>query len=101
MADRLKTSYGNRIVDAIWNMHRKILFEATIEIKGIDRKGILHDVAEIISEQMDINIRKVTVSSDKGIFEGTIELRVHDRDEVNAIMDNLRNIDDLKEVTSL
>ena len=101
VADRLKTSYGNRIVDAVWQMHRKILFEATIEIKGIDRKGILHDVAEVISEQMDINIRKVTVSSDNGIFEGVIELRVHDRNEVNDIMNNLKKIDDLKEVTSL
>ncbi len=101
VADRLKTSYGNRIVDAIWQMHRTILFDATIEIKGIDRKGILHDVAEVISEKMDINIRRVTVSSDKGIFEGTIELRVHDRDEVNAIMDNLKLIDDLQEVSSL
>ena len=101
VADRLKTSYGNRIVDAVWQMHRKVLFEATIKIKGIDRKGILHDVAEVISKQMDINIRKVTVSSDDGIFEGVIEVRVHDRDEVNDIMDNLKKIDDLKEVISL
>ncbi len=101
VADRLKTSYGNRILDAMWQMQRRMLFEATIEIKGIDRKGILHDVAEVISEKMDINIRKVTVSSDKGIFEGTIELRVHDRDEVNDIVNNLKVIDDLQEVTSL
>ncbi len=101
VADRLKTSYGNRIVDAVWKMSHKTLFEATIMIKGIDRKGILHDVAEIISKQMDINIRKVTVSSDEGIFDGVIELRVHDRNEVNDIMENLKKIDDLKEVTSL
>lgn len=101
VADRLKTSYGNRILDAVWEMHRKVLFDATIEIKGIDRKGMLHDVAEIISKQMDINIRRITVSSLEGIFEGTIELRVHDREEVNDIMDNLKRIDDLKEVNSL
>jgi len=101
VAARLKTSYGNRIIDAQWEMHRKILFEATIEIKGIDRKGMLHDVAEIISKQMDINIRRITVTSDEGIFEGRIELRVHDRDEVDDIADNLKRIDDVKEVTCL
>jgi guanosine-3',5'-bis(diphosphate) 3'-pyrophosphohydrolase len=101
VADRLKTSYGNRILDAQWDMHRKVLFEAKIKIKGIDRKGMLHDVAEIISKQMDINIKRIVVSSNEGIFEGTIEIRIHDRDEVNDIINNLRKIEDLKEVTNL
>ncbi len=98
VADRLKSSYGNRILDARWNMHRQLLFPATIEIKGIDRKGMLHDVSEVISRQMDVNIKKLTVGATDGIFEGSIELRVHDRNEVNDIMNNLKRIEDIKEV---
>ncbi len=98
MAAKLKSSYGNRIVDAKWDMHKEMLFDATIEIKGIDRKGMLLDVSKVISDQLGINIHKVTISSDKGIFDGTIELRVHDRDEIRTIMDQLKNINDLQEV---
>ena len=98
IAAKLKSSYGNRIVDAKWDMHKQMLFDATIEIKGIDRKGMLLDVSKIISDQRGINIHKVTISSDNGIFDGTIELRVHDREEVKTIMDQLKTIDDLQEV---
>lgn len=98
IAAKLKSSYGNRIVDAKWDMHKQMLFDATIEIKGIDRKGMLLDVSKIISDQLGINIHKLTISSDNGIFDGTIELRVHDREEVKTIMDQLKTIDDLQEV---
>lgn len=98
IAAKLKSSFGNRIVDAKWDMHKQILFDATIEIKGIDRKGMLLDVSKVISDQLGINIHKLTISSDNGIFDGTIELRVHDREEVKTIMNQLRNIDDLQEV---
>ena len=98
IAAKLKSSYGNRIVDAKWDMHKQMLFDATIEIKGIDRKGMLLDVSKIISDQLGINIHKLTISSDNGIFDGTIELRVQDREEVKTIMDQLKTIDDLQEV---
>ena len=98
IAAKLKSSYGNRIVDAKWDMHKQMLFDATIEIKGIDRKGMLLDVSKIISDQLGINIHKLTISSDNGIFDGTIELRIHDREEVKVIMDKLRTIEDLQEV---
>ena len=101
VAARLKTSYGNRILDAQWEIHRKILFDSAIEIKGIDRKGMLHDVSEVITTQMDINIRRVTINANEGIFEGTIEFRVHDREEINDIMENLKKIEDIKEVNCL
>ena len=101
VASRLKSSYGNRILDAKWDMHKRLFFDATIEIKGIDRKGMLHDLADVISDKMDVNIHKITIQSNEGIFDGTIEIRVHDREEVRQIMDNLKAIDDLKEVVQI
>ena len=101
VASRLKSSYGNRIIDAKWDMHKQLFFDATIEIKGIDRKRMLHDLADVISDKMDVNIHKITINSDEGIFDGTIEIRVHDREEVRQIMDNLMAIDDLKEVVQI
>lgn len=101
VASKLKSSYGNRILDAKWDMHKRLFFDATIEVRGIDRKGMLYDVSEVISKQLDLNILKVTISADQGIFKGTIELKVHDRSEVRVIMNRLKAISDLKEVSQI
>ena len=101
VAAKLKTSFGNRIIDAKWDMHKQMFFDATIEIRGIDRKGLLMDVAEVISNKLDLNIKKITISTDDGIFDGLIELRVHDRDDVQVIMSNLKGINDLQEVQQI
>ena len=98
VANRLKSSYGNRILDAKWDMHGKMFFEATIEIRGIDRHGLLRDVAEVISSQLNIDMRKLVISGDEGVFDGTIELRVHDRNETQQIIDKLKDIDGIHEV---
>ena len=101
VASKLKATYGKRILDAKWDMHKVMFFDATVQISGIDRKRMLHDVAEVISDKLDVNIHRVTISSDEGIFNGTIELRVHDRSEVRIIMDELRKIEDIKEVLQI
>lgn len=101
VASHLKTSYGNNLVDAKWDMHGMRLFDATIEIRGIDRKGMLHDVSEVISQDLDFYIKGLNIQSNDGIFSGTIDLRVHDRSEVTQIQESLRQIDGLKEVIAL
>lgn len=101
VAAKLKASYGGRILDAKWDMHRRLFFDATIEIRGIDRSGMLHDISDVLSDQLGINIRKVTISSDNGIFEGTIEMQVHDRKDVQFIVENMKNIKDVQEVLEI
>ena len=98
VANKLKSSYGNRIVDVKWNMHKMRYLDAVIVVHGIDRKGILHDVAEIISSKLNVNIHKVNFTAEEGIFEGKIEIRVHDREEVKVIVEELKNIADLQEI---
>ena len=98
VAAKLKASYGSRILDAKWDMHRQLFFDATIEIRGIDRSGMLHDISDVLSDQLGINIRKITISSDNGIFEGTIEMQVHDRKDVQFIVESMKNIKDIQEV---
>ena len=76
----------------------KIVLAAAVEIKGIDRKGMNFDVAKVITDELDINIHRFTVTADEGIFEGSIELRVHDRSVVKLIMDRLKKVDCIQEV---
>ena len=101
VAAKLKSSYGNRILDIKWDMHKKLFFNATIRIGGIDRLGMLNEITQVISSQMNVNIHKLTITSEEGIFDGSIELRVHDRENVKAIIDNLKKITDLKEISEI
>lgn len=82
-------------------MHHQLYFDATIHIRGIDRQGMLRDVAEMLSDKLGLNMRRITVTSNNGIFDGTIELGVHDAEELEVIIENLKQVDDLKEVNRM
>ena len=76
----------------------KIVLAAAVESKGFDHKGMNFDVAMVITDELDINIHRFTVTADEGIFDGSIELRVHDRSDVKLIMDRLKKVDGIQEV---
>ena len=101
VADKLKSGYGNRILDAKWDMHKRLLFDATIRLQGIDRMGILVDVSRVITSQMNVNIHKLTISGEDGVFDGSIELRVHDRDDVRDIIEALKEVEGIQDVQQI
>ena len=99
VATRLKSSYGNRIIATEWDTHKDLSFLVTIYIKGIDSMGLLNEVTQVISRQLNVNIRKLTIETNDGIFEGKIQLYVHDVDDVRTICNNLKQIQNIKQVT--
>ena len=101
VAAKLKASFGNRILDAKWDMHKKLFFDATVRLQGIDRVGMLLDISQVISSQLNVNIHKLTIASEEGVFDGTIELRVHDREDVGNIVNQLKKIADIQDVTQI
>ena len=101
VADKLKSGFGNRILDAKWDMHKRMFFDATIRMQGIDRMGILVDISRVITSQMSVNIHKLTIGSNDGVFDGSIELRVHDREDVAAIIDELKKIEGTQDVQQI
>ena len=62
---------------------------------------MLHDISDVLSDQLGVSIHKVTISSDDGIFDGSIELRVHDRKDVQVIVDSLKRINGMQEVQEI
>ena len=62
---------------------------------------MLLDISKIISSQMNVNIHKLNIVSNDGIFDGTVEMRVFDRENVREIMDKLKTVDGLQEVTQI
>lgn len=99
VAAKLKSSYGNRILATEWNTHKELSYLVYIFIKGIDSIGLLNEVTQVISHQMNVNIRKLDIETNEGIFEGKIQLYVHDVDDVKAICTNLRKIQNIQSVT--
>ena len=101
VANKLKSSFGNRIIDVKWDMKRQMFFEATIQLTGIDRVGLLNDLTHVISEQLNVNMKKLVISCDQNIFDGTIVLSVRDRDDVALIMNSLKDIEGIEEIKQI
>ena len=99
VAARLKSSYGNRILATEWDTHKELSFLVNIYIKGIDAMGLLNEVTQVISRQLNVNIRKLSIETTDGIFEGNIQLYVHDVDDLKTICNNLKQIQNIKQVT--
>lgn len=99
IAAQLKTSFGNRLLAVEWQTGKALNFPVNVYIKGIDGIGVLNQVTQVISQQLNVNIHKLNIESNDGIFEGRIQLYVHDVDDVNTICTNLKKIDHIKKVT--
>ena len=101
VGNKLKTSFGNHIIDAKWRMQRRTNFVATIQMKGIDRIGMLNEVTSVISSQLNVNMQKLVVTCNDGIFDAVIELVVYDRSDVKIIMDAIKRIEDIEEINQI
>ena len=101
IAAQLKTSFGNRLLAVEWETGKALNFPVNVYIKGIDGIGVLNQVTQVISQQLNVNIHKLNIESNDGIFEGRIQLYVHDVDDVNTICTNLKKIDYIKKVTRI
>lgn len=99
VAVKLKSSYGNRIIATSWDTHKTLSFLVYIYVKGIDSVGLLNEITQVISRQLNVNIRKLTIETNDGIFEGKIQLYVHDVEDVKQICDNLLKVNNVKLVT--
>ncbi len=98
--NRLAAQYGRNIVkeEIKWSQHKAISYLVTIELRGIDRTGILLDLAQVVSGDFNINIREINIHSHDGIFEGNISLYVRNADSLNDVMDRLRKIKSIETV---
>ena len=96
-ATRLKSNFGNNIIAVKWDMH-STLFKACIAIIGIDKKGILLQIANTLYTQEHINVTALTIESKDGVFEATINIMVHNTDEVNNICTSLKEIENIVKV---
>ncbi len=92
------SKYGNRIIKAKWRENERISFLAGIRIMGIDRKGLLQEMTNVISADLDINIRSLVMESSEGVFEGSMMVYISDVEKLNTLINNIKVIDGIEKV---
>ena len=98
VAAKLKAGYGNRIVAAQWSTHKLLHFSVSLNIKGIDGVGVVNQITNVISQELNVNMERILIEAYDGIFDGTIRLRVHDVDDIKVICDNLKKLNNVRSV---
>ena len=75
-----------------------VSFLAQIHLEGIDRIGVVNDITNIISRELSVNMRNITITVNDGIFEGTIDVYVHHTKDLNNLIMKLVNIEGVDRV---
>ena len=99
-ANNLAAKFGDKIVTVKWDMdlNSGSNYLARISLKGTDRIGMMNDITKVTSQVMNINIRRINLGAEDGIFDGFIDLYVHHIDDLENLMGKLRRIEGLESV---
>lgn len=100
-AVKISSSQSHLIVPVKWTIHKVLSFLVKVAISGTDRFGIYNDITTIITKDLSVNIRNISLSSHDGIWDGTIDLYVHNRKDLNNLLMNLSKIKGVESVKRL
>jgi len=92
-AQEMLSRYGYRVVKARWNSNDKgAFFPVTLRITGMDDLGIVSNISDVISKDLQVNMRSITIDSNDGMFEGSITLFVKDTQHLEALIRKLKKV---------
>ncbi len=97
-ATSLMANYGHRVVKTKWAKNKEISFLTGLKIIGMDDVGVVNKITTIISGDLKINISALTIESREGLFEGTIKVFVHDKEELEELVDRLKQLNGIHSV---
>ena len=88
----LRANYDYRIMLAKWVNSERFINNVKIEIQGMDRLGVINDISSVISKNMNIDMKSISLSSIDGIFIGNITLEVKNKQQLEEVLSQLRGI---------
>lgn len=100
-AAQLLSNYGHRVVKTKWAKNKEISFLTGLKIVGLDDVGVINKITNIVSGEMKINIAALTIESSEGIFEGTIKVFIHDKEELDMLVTRLNSLNGIQSVSRL
>jgi GTP pyrophosphokinase len=92
------SKFGNRIIKTKWRKGQNIAFLSGIRITGFDRKGMIKEIIDVVSSQMDLNIRMLNIESKNNVFTGTMMLYIQSVRALTDLIDKLKTIDQVEKV---
>ncbi len=97
-AAQLFANYAHRIVKTKWAKNKEISFLSGVKLTGLDDVGIIQSITGVITSELKMNMRSISIDSHDGIFEGVIMIFVHDRDELDELCEKLEAIHGITKV---
>ncbi len=97
-AAKLMANYGHRVVKTKWAKNKEISFLTGLKIVGMDDVGVIHKITNLISGELKINISALSVEAKEGLFEGNIKIYVHDKEELDDLVQRLKNLSGIESV---
>jgi GTP diphosphokinase / guanosine-3',5'-bis(diphosphate) 3'-diphosphatase len=97
-ATRLLANYGHRVVKTKWAKNKEISFLTGLKIIGLDDVGVIHKITNLISGEMKFNISAMTIEAKEGIFEGNVKIFVHDKEELDELVNRLVSMSGIERV---
>jgi guanosine-3',5'-bis(diphosphate) 3'-pyrophosphohydrolase len=97
-ATQLLANYGHRVVKTKWAKNKEISFLTGLSIIGLDDVGVVNKITSIISGELKINIAALTIESKEGLFQGTIKVYVHDKEELETLVDRIKSLNGIQQV---
>lgn len=91
-AVHLLSKYSYRVVKSKWTRASEVSFLAGIRITGLDDIGIISGISKVISNDLKVNMRSISVVSNDGMFEGTIMVFVNDTKHLDTLMQQLLQV---------
>ncbi len=92
------SKFGNRIIKAKWNKDQDIAFLSGLKFTGFDRKGVIKEIIDIVTNQLDLNIRSLDMSTKGNIFTGKMMLYIKNVKALNELIENLSKIDQMEKI---
>ena len=97
-AAKLLSNYGHRVVKTKWAKNKEISFLTGVKIVGMDDVGVVNKITNLISGELKINIAALTIEAKEGLFQGNIRLYVHDREELDSLVQSLKALPGIESV---
>jgi guanosine-3',5'-bis(diphosphate) 3'-pyrophosphohydrolase len=100
-AATLLANYGHRVVKAKWAKNKEISLLTGVIINGIDDVGVIHKITNVVSGELKMNMRSMSIDSKDGLFEGKIMVYVNHKEELDELSKRLEKLEGINNVTRL
>lgn len=97
----LASSYGDNVESVDFSAADNVLYSVTLRIRAIDRKHLFNDLTDTITNTLHLNMEGFNTHTERNIVVCHISFGVHSYEELRTIMDNIRTISGVDEVSRL